>query len=346
MKKAKVRKNKAQKKKSVNKKIAKVNNMKKENKKMAKAKRKNKKWAENKSAQKKKEDIEKIDLDSEVVIGFSKENDNININAKKQKKVKNKKKKRILTENQIKRRKMLLKFVRWTGLIAILGAAIIFIILSPIFDIKHVDVKDNDIISFEKIISLSGIELNNNMFKYNKMELEKNIKRNAYIEEVKIDRILPDTIKITVKERTPTLMLLYGNSYVYINNQGYILEISDKLLNLPIIENYETNQNDLVEGNRICINDLEKLNMVLKILEISESEGLKDKITAIDIQDENDYKVIMYGEEKTIHLGDGSSLEERMLWITSMIEKLKGQVGDIFINMNLNYEKPYFRKRV
>lgn len=332
--------NKMKKKKSVK---SKNKGYKKNNVKINKKMSKNKKGADKRSAPKNNNYIEeRIDLNDEIVIGIPREK-KANASNKVKKKIK---KKKVLTEAEIARRKLMLKFFRWTSFIVIIIMAIIFIVLSPIFNLKHVEVKNNETISFEKIIGLAGIDLNNNMFKYRSSEIKKNIKRNAYIENVKITRKLPDTIEITVEERKPSLMILYGNSYVYLNNQGYILEISDKLLNLPIIENYQTSQEEIAEGKRLCTEDLERLNTVLKILEISESEEIRDKITVVDISDEKDYKVIMYAEQKTIHLGDCSLLEERMIWLKSILEKKKGIAGDIFINMNINEKRPYFRESV
>ena len=85
---------------------------------------------------------------------------------------------------------------------------------------------------------------------------------------------------------------------------------------------------------------------VLKILEIAKTEELSDLITSIDIEEVNEYKIIMESEEKIIYLGDCSSLDERMLWVKKILEKEKGIAGEIIVNMNLNQDKPFFRERV
>ena len=45
---------------------------------------------------------------------------------------------------------------------------------------------------------------------------------NAYVEDVTIKRELPSTVIIEINERIPTYMLQYTDSYVFINNQGYL----------------------------------------------------------------------------------------------------------------------------
>lgn len=297
-----------------------------------------------------------IDLDNEIIIGLQ------NIDRKeyleRNKKLVKKKNKKLVTkkrsvkkikklsEKQIKRRKFILKVIKWTSLLVIMIGIIICIMLSPLFNIKNIEVKDNNKISSEQIISLSSIKVNDNTFKYSKKDIKNKIKENAYIGEVKVSRILPDGFKIQVKERIPKLMLLFGNAYVYIDNQGYILEVSDENINLPIIKGYKTEEKDIVPGKRLCNSDLEQLTVVLKIVELAQSEGLFDKITAVDIEDKNDYKIIMEEEQKNAHLGDCSMLEERILWVKTILDETKELQGDIFVNMNLNSEKPFFRERV
>ena len=97
--------------------------------------------------------------------------------------------------------------------------------LSPIFNVTTIVVEGNNIVSTNEIISLSGIKKDENIFKFSKSQISKNIKQNAYINKIQISKSIPNTIKIIVEERTPKYIVEFGNGYVYISNQGYILEI-------------------------------------------------------------------------------------------------------------------------
>ena len=98
--------------------------------------------------------------------------------------------------------------------------------MSPLFNLSEVQVLNNEKLSSESIVSLSELNIGENIYKVTKRKLVNKIKQNAYVESVKVERKLPNRIAITIKERKTTFMLEYANSYVYINNQGYILEIS------------------------------------------------------------------------------------------------------------------------
>lgn len=306
-----------------------------------------KKGAEKKSASNRsnRDDL----LEDETIIGIPRTEEDIKPKLKKENKKSKMKKKKVkkLSKKQIKRRKVILKLIKWTCLIAIIFGVGLYIIMSPLFDVKKITVNTDGNINEQEIISLAAISLNENIFKFTKKQITSNIKENAYVDEVVIKRKLPDEVQITIKERIPTLMITYGNSYVYINSQGYMLEISSEYKNLPILIGIKT-EDELVEpGKRLCNEDLQKLTTVLKIIEFSQNAEIYDLITAIDISNHNDYKIILDKEEKTIYLGDCSMLEERLIWARTILNKEKGVPGEIFVNMNINDSKdPYFRERV
>jgi len=303
------------------------------------------KGAEKKSAPNRS--MKKISSDDEIIIGIPK-NESSNSLIKKDKKKRKLKKKKVknLCQNQIKRRKIILKLIKWTCVLGCFLGAGIYIIMSPLFAVKAITISTDGKLAEQEIISWAGINLNENIFKFTKKQIIANIKENAYVDEVIIKRKLPDNVQISIKERIPILMITYGNSYVYINSQGYMLEISSEYKNFPILMGIDTKEDSIQTGKRLCNEDLHKLTSVLKIMELCENADISELITSIDISDQNDYKVNMDKEEKTMHLGDCSMLEERLIWAKTILNKEKGIPGEIFVNMNLNIESPYFRERV
>lgn len=221
--------------------------------------------------------------------------------------------------------------------------AAILLLCSPIFDIKHIEVSGNSKNSKEKIISFSGLELHTNIFKANKGIIREKIKENAYIEKVEVTRKLPSTVQIEIEEREAKYMLQFADSYVYINNQGYMLEISNEKLDIPILIGFTTDLSNIKAGNRINVADLNKMNMVIKIYEAAKSNGLGELITKIDISNEKNYTIILEKEGKTVYLGDCSELNTRILYLKSILETSQGKSGELFLNVDLNSQEAYFR---
>lgn len=269
---------------------------------------------------------------------------------KKNKKQKKKQPKQLTKQQEIAKakRKKVFKIVRWFTLIAIIIGGIIYTLMSPIFNIYEITVQGNTKISTETIISLSELNIGDNIFDFRKSDIESNIKQNAYIDTVQIKRMLPNIIEVTVVEREATYQLSYGNAYVYINNQGYMLEITSEKGDMPVLTGYSTSGEDIVEGNRLCAEDLEKLEDVHEIMRAATGvdEELQDKIEEIDISDSDNYILSIPSEDKEVYLGSLLDLSTKMLWINALLESEKGTEGTIMLNVDLNNDMPYFNEKV
>ena len=281
-----------------------------------------------------------FDYDNEMVIKMTNKNNQRQEEKTKQKM--SKKQRQILKKK--KRIKLMLKF---TALLIIIIAGIIFALVSPIFNIKEIDVSNNEQIKTETIVSLSQLNLGQNIFKFNKNKVNKNIKTNAYIESVEIKRKLPNKVQIQIEERKQEYNVEFLNGYAYINNQGYILQISEEKQALPTIQGISTPDEQIVEGNRLNSEDLEKLEVIIQIMNICKNYELDSKITNIDISTKDEYTLYLEEEKKTIYLGDKSNLSNKMLYVQVIIEENHGKDGEIFVNGDLNNNfKPRFKEKV
>ena len=317
-------------------------------------KTKNKKSTRKKNTSKKEND-KIINLDNEIIIGLTPKKEektkakkrNNNKNKKNNIKKKNANKKKLqqsknITKDKPKKR-MWLKFVKLLFVILILLTAIVIFMLSSIFNIKEIKVVNNNKISTEEIINLSTLKIDNNMFKTTNKTIRNNIKTNAYIENVKIKRSINGIVTLDIIERKPTYMLKFANAYVYINNQGYMLEMSETPLELPTITGFKTPSAQIKEGNRLEIEDLKKLEDVIKIMNSVSDKTFSGTITNIDIEDSTNYKLTLTSENKIVNFGDTTNINVKLLKIEEIIEKEKGKEGEIYFQ---NSEKTVFREKV
>ena len=218
---------------------------------------------------------------------------------------------------------------------------------SPIFNIKDIQVLNNNQIPTETITSLSGLATGQNIFRFWNANVENSIKENPYIENVKIRRKIPSTVQIDIEERIPTYSIDYMGKYAYINNQGYILEISEDSKGLPIIQGISTSEEEVIPSNRLNNEDLKKLETIIKIMNVAKENELDTKVTSIDISKENEYSIYIQEEDKKIHFGDASNLSNKMLYVVAIIDAEKGVAGEIYVNGDLNNKfEPYFREKV
>lgn len=245
-----------------------------------------------------------------------------------------------------KKRKIIFRIIKWTTLLAIMIGGLIYFMLSPFFNIKTITTSGNEKITKEELISLSGIELEQNTFKISNSKVVQAIKENAYVESVKISRKLPDGIEIQITERKPTYMIAFANAYIYLNNQGYLLEVSKTALEVPVITGFLTEQEELHAGNRLCSEDLQRLNSVIQIMDSANNNELGKLVNKINMSDKQDFVLELKSEKKNVHMGDTSNLSTKMLFIKSIIQENKGVEGDIFVNTDLSNKGAIFREKV
>lgn len=290
-------------------------------------KNKNKKTSKQKTNKKNNTTINSKHIDVNI-------NDNIN-NKKLNKNNENV----IPLEKQKSGKKVVIAIIKIILIIALFVGIIIFMMTTSLFNVTKIEIIGNYRVTKQRIESLSQINLDVNTYRYSKAQIEGSIKEEPYIENVVVKRKLPNTIKIEVGERTPNYIIRYSSSYVYINNYGYILEISNEPLSLPIIEGYTTSQEKIVPGNRLDSEDLEKLNTVLKITESMKNNEILDKVTNIDISDKNNYIIKMEEQRKTVYLGDASNINDRILMLKEILIKEADFEGEIFMK---DLSKIYF----
>lgn len=308
--------------------------------KQEKINKKKAKEREKRIKQRKTEQKSQFDFDTETVIGITNKN-----NKNKQPNVQKR-----MTKKQAKierKKKKLKKIIKLITLFLLIIGGFVFALVSPIFNIKEIQVSNNNQIATETIISLSQLQLGQNLFRFNKNKIEKEIKTNPYIESVTIKRKIPSKIEISVKERNRNYNIEFLNGYAYINNQGYILEISDQKLDLPTIQGISTDAEQIVEGNRLNTEDLEKIETVIQIMNICKNYELDQKVSAIDITNKNNYIIYMNEEKKIINLGDESNLSTKMLYVPTILKENEGKEGTIYVNGDINNNfKPRFKEKV
>ena len=261
--------------------------------------------------------------------------------AKKQKR----KIKRKLNNKEIEKIRRTKRIIKAISIFILIILAVILFLISPIFYIDDIIVENNEKLSDDAIVNLLNINNETNIFEENDNKIENALKQNPYIEEVQIKRILPSTLKLTIKERKVMFLLEYANSFVYVDKNGNILEISSNDISENVkILGYSTE--NIREQKKLTDDDIKKLNEVREFLKVFESYNIKDKITSIDIRNDSDYLIYMQNDGKVIHFGDYSNSSTKVMYIKAVLEKEEGNQGEIYVNMDLNKKNPYFKQNV
>lgn len=245
-------------------------------------------------------------------------------------------------EIEQKKRKKRKKILRKIIILVITLGIIVFLTTSPTFKIQEISVKGNEQLDKEKILEIADLKIGDNIFIKNGKILEVKLKQNGYVESVKINKFYPSKIEIEISERQKQFQIkTETEKYIYIDEQGYILEKTDNKLDVPIITGMEINETEIQNQKRLEEKNLNKMENILQICEEFKKIEIENKITQIDL--ENEYVIYLENEGLTINLGNASNLKNRMYYVNAILKQESGNSGIIYVNGNLNEGfMPYF----
>lgn len=299
---------------------------------------------------KQKKDSKNYEDDEEIIIGYNNNKKKSNKkegkkkdNPPKTKKEVTKKKKKKKSKKKRKKiniKKILLAFLKIVITLGVAAGIILFLFVSPVFNIEEVTISGAEEISESVYIAMSGIEIGENIFSIDKTKAITEIKQEAYVESVEIKSIYPRKIEINVVERKISYIAEQNGEYTYLDKNGYVLEKKISPIDMPLIKGCMTNLQNVEIGSRIQEADLEKFNDLVKIMDAIENNNITAKLSSIDITDSSNY-ILEFGEEKkNIMLGDSSDLSAKMAWINLFMQDKKDESGKIYLNSDNIYFSP------
>ena len=171
--------------------------------------------------------------------------------------------------------------------IAVALALIVAAVLCAHLDYFNVDgiaVIGNADITDEEIIKQSGLEMGGSVFDVHPLIVQHRIKKNLYIEDVNVNRKLPDKVEIIVKERSLLAQFHKDSKFVITDSEGMVLDISK-----------EERKATIIEG--VTVTDAEKKETI----RIKETDGLEKTLDLLTAMHDSDlyFKRVVFNGAKT-----------------------------------------------
>ncbi len=303
---------------------------------------------------KEKEKAEKIKrIKEQKIKKVKEEKKRLQIEQDKIKKEREKEEKRLKKEAQLndpefqrkrkKRKKKIIIFVVFFGIISgLLGVA-----CSPIFSIKSVEISGNNHVSETEIRNLLNIKEDDNLFLTFNFTIRKRLEQNAYIKDVIVRRKLPNTLSVEVKEREIEFVFAKEDTYYYFDKDGKFLEKSTQpIIGKIEIKGYKTDVDKLEINDTFSNEDLKKLEDINEIIKTAEKQGIADLITYIDISSAKSNVLYLQTENKTVYVGNTDQLEYKMIFLKTILEKEKGNSGEVHLEEIDSNKDPFFRQNI
>ena len=176
-------------------------------------------------------------------------------------KKKRKKKKR-------KKKHYLLKFL----LLIALGVGLYYFLTSEVFDIQKIEVKNISHYTEEQVVDLSKIKKGTNLFETSMSDARDRLMTDPYMKDTKIERKLPGTVVITVKERVEYAAVPYGTEYILIDDEAVVLSRTSAEPRLPLLMGMTVKS--MEPGSTLEVEENNVLDETLKLLAAMEEGDL------------------------------------------------------------------------
>ena len=165
---------------------------------------------------------------------------------------------------------------------------------SSLFTVREMYVQGNDHVTENDVIALSGLHYGDRFFRINLSKTEENIEKHPYIKNAELSRKGLTTINIVVREREEYAIIPYMGSYVYLDNEMVVLDVSDGTLGstLCLVTGIEFNYFEI--GKAIQAQNKASLKTAYEILEAAREAEILEMISEINVDEAGQIKVVTF----------------------------------------------------
>ena len=108
---------------------------------------------------------------------------------------------------------------------------------SDTFVTRHIDVTGNVRLSRDVLLRLAGIREGDNVFSLSVTEMERRLRETPWVEDVSVQRLLPDRFVLRIHERMPSFWVRIHDKLYYANEKGEPIAPveSSNFMSLPLL---------------------------------------------------------------------------------------------------------------
>lgn len=220
------------------------------------------------------------------------------------------------------------------SLIFMLTIGSVILLNSGIFKVNIIEIKGNKECSKEEILKYSDVNLNKNIFKYKIKDIEKNIKKNSYIDSVIVERKIPNKIIVTVKERKAVAILQNNDKKYYIDKKGNILKrFTSKSQDSMVLKiDY-----DIDKEQKLKLENEQTKKRLFYLLECLKKHNVNKQIENVDLRNKDNIIIATKSKVKMI-LPNNDKLDYNISRLNSILVDLQSK-NITRGTVNLNYDK-------
>lgn len=223
--------------------------------------------------------------------------------------------------------------------LAIVGAILGFFVYVPFFTLKEVKLIGAERLTVEDILKVGDIYIGEPIFELETDKVTSRLSKDLRIESVTVRRIVPNTLEITLKERTPLATIVCDYGYLDLDKNGKIIDSYKNLreMKIPMITGSQVK--DKYIGDDV---DDKFVKKILEFLQKLDAASL-NKISEVAIVAE-DYIVAYTDTEKPvqIRIGKLERMDEKAHLVKDFLIDLDNNPHEVEY-VDFNYTAPFIK---
>jgi len=188
-----------------------------------------------------------------------------------------------------------------SGVLALVTLVVLVIIAANAWKsslkVKQVKVEGNRIVATNEIVQLMQAPFGTLLYKADLTSIQKNVLSHYYIKDAVVERNLPNTIRVTVKERIP-IAIINRSEPLYLDDEGVVLprSVAKKMFDLPVISGITTPE-QLLLGSHVTQPDVLEAMQLLAVVKIV-NRPLSYNISEIQVRNGGD--IVLFAAESGV----------------------------------------------
>ena len=224
-------------------------------------------------------------------------------------------------------------------LVVVCAAAVLALTL--FFKVESVEVTGNSRYSAQEIQDACGVQLGDNLYLLSKPDMVQRLhQRLPYIDEVRITRSLPNTLRVQVTEFTTVYAVEQEGTVWLLTSGGKIVETAAERGDVPLIDGCELLAPSLSGDVSFALELQNRQESLFALLTALESAELTGDVRAIHLGDPTVLSMD-YTESFTVEMPYGADYPRLLRYLTLVIEELETNLTGV-IDLTRDGE-PHFR---
>lgn len=184
------------------------------------------------------------------------------------------------------------------------------------FILKEIDI-ESSWIPKEDILDSASLDVGQNLFFLDKIDLIKKIKEDPRVEDVELKKVYPKKILIRVSPRKPALIILSGNKELLIDEKQTFIAQDFYFPGLPVLKDFPLEKAEL--GETLLLKNQETFSNAMDLAQLC----IQADMGNILIWEENGFIFLHLDEGFKAAFGKGDEIEKKFNNFYAIFEDLK-----------------------